>query len=61
MEQVEAARAQLELARLDVDDDLVSLLDRARQPRVRDARLAVDLAADELGQPLDDGRHAALA
>ena len=58
VQQVEAARPEAELARLDVDDDLVSLLDRACQPRVRDTRSAVDLAADELGQPLDDGRDA---
>ena len=36
----------------------VPLLDQARQPRVRDARRAVDLAADDLRQPLEDGCHA---
>ena len=58
VEDVEAARAEAELARLDVHDHVVALLDRAGEPRICDARRAVHLAADELRQPLDDRRHA---
>ena len=45
VEDVEAARAEPELARLDVDEHVVAQLDRPGQPRVGDARHAVDLAA----------------
>ncbi len=58
MEDVEAARAETKLPRLDVHDHVVALLDLPGHPRVRDTRLTVDLAADQLGQPLDDRRHA---
>ena len=43
VQDVESARAEPELARLNVHEHVVSDLDRARQPRIRDARLAVDL------------------
>ena len=54
VEDVEAPGAEAELGRLDVDDDDVALLDRAREPRVRDARIAVDLEADEAVDALPD-------
>ena len=40
VQDVEPARAEAELPRLDVDEHLVALLDRPRQPQVRDARRA---------------------
>ncbi len=56
VEDVEAARAEPELARLDVDEHLVAERDGAGQARVGDAGLTVDLAADEPLMPLEHGR-----
>ena len=57
VEDVEAARAEPEVARLRVDEHGVTDLDRARLTRVGDARRAVDLAPHELVEPLGDRRH----
>ena len=43
MQHVESARPERELARLDVHEDVVALLDRPGHVQVRDARRAVDL------------------
>ena len=56
VEDVEPARAELELARLDVDEHLVVELDRAGQRRVGDAGDAVHLQPDELLVALMDRR-----
>ena len=58
VEDVEPAGAEPEFPRLDVDDHLVAFLHRPGEAGVGDARRTVDLAADELRQPLDDRRHA---
>ena len=55
VEHVEAARAQPELARLRVDEHLVAQRHGAGEARVGDARVAVDLEADEARVPLADG------
>ena len=47
VEDVEAARAELEQPRLLVHEHLVPHLDLAGQPRVGDARDAVDLEPEE--------------
>ena len=52
VEDVEAARAELEQARLLVDEHVVAHLDLAGQPRVGDARDPVDLEPDEPSEPL---------
>jgi hypothetical protein len=54
VEDVEAARAERQLARLDVDEDVVVELDRARQSWIGDARGAVDLEPHESFVSLDD-------
>jgi hypothetical protein len=57
VEDVEPARSELERPRLDVDDHDVPLLDRPGLARIREAWDAVDLAADQLLEPLVDGGH----
>ena len=54
VQDVESTRAEPELARLDVDDDVVAERDRAGQLGIGDARHAVDLAANEALVPFDD-------
>ena len=56
VEDVEAARAELEQPRLLVHEHLVPHLDLARQPRVGDARDPVHLEPDEARHPLDASR-----
>jgi len=58
VEDVEAAGAESELTRLNIDDDIVADLNRTGQPRIREARLAVDLEPDEAVRPLDDAGDA---
>ena len=52
VEDVEAARSELEQPRLLVHEHLVPHLDLAGEPRVGDARDAVDLEPDETREPL---------
>ena len=47
VEDVEAARAEPESARLLVHEDVVTELDLSRQPRIRDAGDPIDLEPDE--------------
>src|SRR5215210_6264717 len=54
VEDVEPARAEAELERLDVDEDLVPVRNGARQPWIRHARPPVDLEPDEAVLPLAD-------
>src|SRR6185369_4787006 len=61
VEDVEAARAQFKLPRLDVDDDLVADRDRTGEFRVRDAGLPVDFTANEAFVLLRDRRDGAAA
>ena len=56
VEHVEAAGAELELARLHVHEHVVAERDGAGQARIRDARRAVDLTADEPFVALEDRR-----
>ena len=57
VEDVEPARAKLELGRLCVDEHDVPFLHRACEARVRDARRAVDLEPRQPFEPFADGRH----
>src|SRR3954451_9280759 len=56
VEHVEAARAELELTRLDVDEHLVLQLDRPGERGIRHAGDPVDLEPDEPVMTLDDRR-----
>ena len=55
VQDVEAARAESERARLHVDEHVVAEGDRAGDTRVRDARRTVHLATHEPLVALDDG------
>ena len=55
VEDVEAARAELEQPRLLVHEHVVAHLDLARQPRIRDAGDPVDLEPDQPGMRSVDG------
>src|SRR5262249_36000781 len=59
VQDVEAARAQPELAPLDVDDDVVAQRDGPGQSRIGDAWVPVHLDAGQTLVPLDDGGDAA--
>ena len=61
VERRRSRRAELEVARLGVDEHRVADLDRPGLPRVRDAGRPVDLAADQLVEALRDGRDGAPA
>ncbi len=57
VQHVESARPEPEFPRLRVDDDVVVDGDGARQPRIGQARHAVDLEPDEPVVTLPDSRH----
>ena len=61
VQHAEPARPEPKLTRLDVDKDVVPHLDGPGDVGIRDARDAVDLAADEAGDDLQHGRDAPAA